>query len=280
MTYIMLKVIIIAVAVLSLGLVGTSSFQIVDTGNVGVLRTWGEASMVPQSEGLHWVIPIAQTITPMSIQIQKYESNTDSASKDLQTVMTQVTVNYHPDKASVPKIFQQIGIFYEDRIINPAIEETVKQVTAQFNAEELITKRPLVKQQIEEAITARLLINDIIVDHVSITEFTFSKLFTSAIELKVEAEQKAQKAENDLIRIEVEARQRITEANGLAEAKKLIGDAEAYALNAVGQALAKNPDLLTMENIKQWDGVLPYFLSGGEGESPTILLSVTPPERP
>ncbi|KKM97404.1 hypothetical protein LCGC14_1168300 [marine sediment metagenome] len=266
---------IAAVVVVGLVALGFASFQIVESGQVGVLRTWGEVDMTPVGEGGHFVIPVMQVITPMSIQIQKYESGTESASKDLQTVNTIVAVNYHPQPSKVPFIYQQLGEFYEDRIINPAIEETVKQVTANFNAEELITKRPLVKQQIEEAISDRLAINDIVVDHISITTFEFGAEFNEAIEKKVKAEQDAQTAQNLVIKFEAEAQQRIAEAEGIAQAKERIGDAEAYALSVVGQALKENPDLLTMENIKQWDGVLPYFLTNGEsGNSPTILLSV------
>lgn len=270
-------------AVVAVGLVGLgfASFQIVESGEIGVLRTWGEVDMTPVQEGGHFVIPVMQVITPMSIQIQKYESTTDSASRDLQTVTSQIAVNYHPLPDKVPFVFQQLGENYEDRIINPAIEETVKQVTANFNAEELITQRPQVKAQIEEEITKRLAINDIMVDHISITDFQFSALFAKAIEDKVEAEQKAIKAENDLVRIQVEAQQVIAEAYGIAESKKAIGDADAYALSVVGKALRENPDIIVLENVKRWDGVLPYFYTQGEGgNSPTILLSVANQERP
>lgn len=261
--------------------VANMSYATVDSGEIGVLRTFGETSMEPQQEGFHWILPIAQTITPMSIQIQKYESATPSASKDLQSVRTEITVNYHPDPSMVPVVFQQLGVNYEDRIINPAIEETVKQVTANFNAEELITQRPLVKAEIENAIKTRLAINNIIVDHVSITDFRFSDKFDKVIEEKVEAEQKAFKAENDLLRIEIEAKQAIAKAYGIAESKKAIGDAEAYALTVVGEALRSNSDLLTKEYINNWNGVLPYFYSsGGEGNTPQLLLSVESTRSP
>lgn len=286
MTYMIMKLSIVLVIVLSLGMVGLSSFTVVEGGTIGVLKTWGEISMEPQGEGLHIVIPMAQNITPMSIQIQKYESNAESASKDLQTVTTEVTVNYHLLADKIPYIFQNIGLSYEDRIINPAIEETVKQVTARFNAEELITKRPQVKSAIEESIATRLMIDNIMVDHISITEFTFGSEFNRAIEQKVKAEQDALTAQNLVAKKQAEALQRIAEAEGLAGAKiavaegeaqaiMLKGDAEAYKLSIIGEALKANPDLLTLENIQKWNGILPkFFMSSGDGDSPQLLLSV------
>jgi regulator of protease activity HflC (stomatin/prohibitin superfamily) len=275
MAYTIVKLAVVAVILVITVGIASASFQQVDAGHIGTKLTWGNVDKTPIQEGGYFVIPMYQEIVQMSIQIQKYVSDTESASKDLQSVRTQVTVNYHPLPDKVPEVYQQLGQSYEDRIINPAIEETVKQVTANFNAEELITQRPLVKAQIEEAIQNRLFINNIMVDHVSITEFTFSEKFNQVIELKVEAEQKAFKAVNDLKRIEVEAKQRIAEAYGIAESKKAIGDAEAYALSVVGKALDENPDLIVLENIKRWNGILPEFLlQGGESGSPAILLSV------
>lgn len=281
----MVKLIIGIAIIAIIAVVLVTGIQKVDSGDIGVLRTGGEVDQIPRSEGYHLVIPVIQEITPMSIQIQKYESSAASASKDLQTVETEVTVNYHLLGDKVPWIFQNLGMSFEDRIIKPAILETVKQVTANYNAEELITKRPEVKAAIEESIQSRLAQNEIIVDSISITEFDFSISFNAAIEAKVESLQKALKAENDIAIREAEARQRITvsegiaaatiaEAEGNAAAVRLAGDAEAYAIDVKAAALKANPDLLAYQNIQQWNGELPYFYSGSDGDSPQMLLSI------
>ena len=118
-------------------------------------------------------------------------------------------------------------------LFNLLIEETVKQVTANYNAEELITKRPLVKQDIESSIRERLNQFEVVTEVISITDFEFSPLFAQAIEAKVEAEQKALKAENDLLRIEVEAKQREANAIGVANANiaEAKGEAELLPLS-------------------------------------------------
>jgi prohibitin 2 len=79
-----------------------------------------------------------------------------SASKDLQEVKTQVALNYHLDPENVQVLYLRAGVDYTNRIIIPAIQESVKQVTTRFNAEELITKREMVKNEIEEQIRAWL----------------------------------------------------------------------------------------------------------------------------
>ena len=271
------KIVLMAIIVLIIiGVVASSSVKIVDAGNRGILTHWSAVDLTnaPLDEGIHFVIPFQDDVVQMEVRTLKYDTSTRSASKDLQTVQTTVTVNYHPDTERVHYLYKEIGLSYENRVIQPAIDETVKQVSANYNAEELITKRPLVKADIENAIRERL--NQFYIDTevISITDFEFSPLFAKAIESKVEAEQKAQKAENDLIRIEVEARQLEAQAVGLAAANIAEAQGEAEAISIINQALSNNPFYLEWLKTQAWDGRLPLVV--GEGGTPFISIPTTP----
>ena len=271
------KGILIGIVVLIIiGVVAASAVQIVDAGHRGVLLHWNavDTNVLPLDEGLHFVTPFADSVVNMEVRTLKYVKSTSSASKDLQTVSTAVTVNYHPSPDSVHHLFKEVGLSYESRIIQPAIEEVVKQVTANYNAEELITKRPQVKSDIESEISTRLNDYNIITEVVSITDFQFSALFAQAIESKVEAEQKAFKAENDLLRIEVEARQHEAQALGIAQANIAEAKGEAEAIKIINDALAQNPNYLDWLKIQGWDGKLPLVV--GEGGTPFIQIPTEP----
>jgi regulator of protease activity HflC (stomatin/prohibitin superfamily) len=271
------KVIIIGVILLIIvGVVVSASAQIVDSGNRGVLLHWNavDTKSPPLEEGLHFVVPFQDSVVNMEVRTLKFVKSTSSASKDLQTVSTEVTVNYRPSPNSVHTLYKEVGLEYESRVIQPAVEEVVKQVTANYNAAELITKRPQVKSDIEQEITTRLNVYNIITDVISITDFQFSQLFAQAIESKVEAEQKAQKAENDLIRIEVEARQLAAQAEGLAAANIAEASGEAKAIEIINAALAQNPFYLEWLKTQAWDGKLPLVV--GEGGTPFIQIPVEP----
>lgn len=257
-------------------MVASASVQIVDSGNRGVLLHWSavDTTVPPLEEGLHFVTPFQDSVVNIEVRTMKLAKSTSSASKDLQTVSTEVTVNYRPSPNSVHILYKEIGLDYENRVIQPAVEEVVKQVTANYNAAELITKRPLVKADIESEITTRLNEYNIITDVISITDFQFSALFAQAIESKVEAEQKAQKAENDLIRIEVEARQHEAQAEGLAAANIAEARGEAEAIAIINQALSTNPNYLEWLKTQAWDGRLPLVV--GEGGTPFISIPVKP----
>src|ERR671921_796658 len=178
----------IIIGIIIISVIASSSVSIVDAGNRGILVQFGNvATENSLDEGIHFVIPFRDNVVQIEVRTQKIVESATSASKDLQDVSTQVALNYHvnPDRAQV--LYQQLGPDYANRVIVPAIQESVKQVTARFNAEELITKREAVKNQIEEQITARLGAYNIVVDALSITEFQFSPQFTAAVEGKAQA---------------------------------------------------------------------------------------------
>ncbi|MBA4718529.1 MAG: prohibitin family protein [Nitrosopumilus sp.] len=260
------------VVLIILGVIVSSAVQIVDAGHRGVLLHWNavDLNIQPLTEGLHFVTPFADSVVQMEIRTLKFVKATSSASKDLQTVSTEITVNYHPAPNSVNILFQSVGLDYENRIITPTVEEVVKQVTANYNAEELITKRPQVKSDIEAEINKRLIDFNIVTEIVSITDFQFSALFAQAIESKVEAEQKAFKAENDLKRIEVEARQHAAQAEGIAQANVVQANGEAQAIKIINNALSSHPEYLEWLKTQQWDGKLPLVV--GEGGTPFIAI--------
>lgn len=271
------KGIVIAIlALIVIGVIASASVQIVDAGYRGVLLHWNavDTSVPPLEEGLHFVVPFQDTVINTEVRTTKFVKSTSSASQDLQTVSTEVTVNYRPSPDSINILYKQVGPDYENRIIQPAIEEVVKQVTAQYNAESLITKRPLVKSDIEGEIISRLNEFNIITDAVSITDFQFSPLFASAIESKVEAEQKALKATNDLRRIQIEAEQREAEAQGIAKANIAEAQGEAEAIKIINEALAQNPNYLEWLKTQRWDGKLPLVV--GEGGTPFIQIPTRP----
>jgi prohibitin 2 len=164
----------------------TRSIRIIDAGNRGVLLNFSPVDISKSlKEGIHFVVPLRDEVVQMGVRTQKIMEDKISASKDLPEVKTQVALNYHLDPENVQVLYLIVGLDYTNRIIIPAIQESVKQVTTRFNAEELITKREMVKNEIEEQIRAWLVAYNIAVNTISITEFQFSDEFVKAVEEKV-----------------------------------------------------------------------------------------------
>jgi regulator of protease activity HflC (stomatin/prohibitin superfamily) len=226
------------------------SVFIVGPGERGILLQLGNMQGIYDS-GLHFKIPLIQNVVLMDVRTQKIQDPVDAASKDLQSIHTLVALNYHVDPTKVDVLYQEIGLSFEDRIIRPALQESVKATTAQFTAEELITKRAEVKENIKAKLVERLSKSYMNIVDFSIVDFKFSEDFEAAIESKQTAVQTALKAENDLRRIEIEAKQQIETAK-----------ADAESIRIQGEALKNNQGLVQLKFVEKWNGVLPYYMMG------------------
>lgn len=244
-------------------MVAIMSVYTISAGERGILMTFGKPSVDSVQEGLHFKFPIAQTVKKMEVRTQKIETDADSASKDLQNVETTIALNFHLMPASVPRLYQEIGTDYKERIIDPAIQESVKAVTARFTAEELITRRPEVRQGMQEEIKVRLVKYYVAVDDFNIVNFQFSEEFDAAIEQKVTAEQLKLKAQMDLERILIEKEQII--AKGQAEAESLRLQKTEITPDLVKlreiEVMSKALDV-QLEAIMKWNGILPQVTGG------------------
>ena len=255
-------------------LVAVSSIALIDAGDRGVLLTWGKVEDKVLQPGLNFIIPFAQSVIHTDVRTLKVEHDASAASKDLQTVSTKVALNFHLDSDKVNAIYIRLGNNYGDKIIAPAIQEAVKASTAKFTAEELITKRDVVKEAINEELRNRLRVYDIITENILITNFDFSPQFNAQIEAKVTAEQKALTEQNTLKTVEYQAQQKIAEANGQATATLQKAKAEAEAIRITAEALKQNPQLIQLEAVKKWNGILPNFMFGsGSNSIPFIDIS-------
>ena len=244
------------IAVLAILFIGANAFAAVEYGHVGLYKTFGKLNENTLGPGIHFKIPFIQDVIQVNTQVTKSETDTSASSKDLQPVSTHVAVNYSVNKASVFHLMNNIGGNYDSIIINPAIQEIVKEVTAKYPAEDLITRRDVVAGEVSDQLKARLAKYDLIVNDINIVNFKFSDAFNQSIEAKQVAQQQALKAENDLRRIEIEAKQKIAQAQ-----------AEAESLRLKKQEVT--PELVQLKQIEvqekaldKWNGVLPTVTGG------------------
>jgi prohibitin 2 len=256
-----------AIAIGAIILVGSSAV-IVGAGQRGVLLRFGAVTGTSFDEGLHFKIPFADQVVLMSTQIQKYTAPATSSSKDLQVVTTEVTLNYQLVAGEVGEIYRTMRQDYENRVMQPFIQEAVKSTTANYDAEELITQRPAVRSALEDEMRDRLTARGIAVVQLSITDFQFSEAFQQAIEAKVTAVQQALEAQNALERVQFEAQQQIT-----------LAEAEARGLEL--QKAQITPDLIQLRQlevqriaVEKWNGVMPSVVTSG---GPVPMLDVFRP---
>ena len=241
------------------------SAKCVPVGHLGVLKHWGKVSHKKVlGEGLNFVVPIRTTLKSLNVKLLKFDQEATASSKDLQDVKTLVTIQFSLYEVSY--LYQQVGdenqiIFV---ILKPAVEESVKAVTAKYTAEELITKRAEAKLKIEREIEGFLKTTltekglketSLRISNVAITDFSFSEEFNKSIEMKVKAEQRALQAKNEKIK-------KITDAEAIAEKIRIESVATANAIRREARALKENPLLIEYKRMEKWDGKLPNVTGG------------------
>jgi len=227
------------------------SFFIVSPGEVGVIVRLGKVNRIVDG-GLHFKIPLIESVRKIDTRISREDTKSEAASKDLQSIHATIALNYGIKKSYANKIYTNFlnRENLEERIVAPAVQETMKSVTAKFTAEELITNRAIVSDHIKKDLSHRLISYGIDIDAVSIVDFDFSPEFNKAVESKNVAVQKSLKAERDLTRIKIESEQKIS-----------IAKAEAESLRLQKTEISEN--MIRLRAIQKWDGKLPSVVGSG-----------------
>lgn len=268
-----------AAIALLIGFIGIlSCFEIVSPGHRGVVTRLGTVQEKPLDEGLNFKAPW-DSVEEWSVQVRKMEVDADAGSKDLQTVHTKISINYHLNPAATPEIRRNLGSYYETSIIAPAIHESVKAVVAHHPAAELLAERASVRNDMQKALQDKL--NNIqpdafTISALNIENFRFEDSFNAAIAAKQVAEQEAYRARNEVEKEKAEADKKIEQARGRAESRRLEAqasadatrveaEARAQAINVEAAALRDNPAILQLRAIERWDGTMPRVVGKDSG---------------
>ncbi len=252
-------------AILAVLFLAGNAATVVPAGHTGVVVTLGQVSQNVLSEGFHFKAPFVQSVQNISNKIQVYEAPASAVSKDLQTVSSTIAVNYRLISNMSAQMYQNVGTDYQTVLITPVVQECMKAATAKYTAEELITKRTAVGDEVKTELDTKLNDYGIYIEKFNIVNFDFSAEFNAAIEAKQVAEQNLIKTQTEqkqqIVIAEAEAKKKVIAANAEAEAILAKAEAQADANKKIEESLSNK--VLMYNQIDKWNGVMPKVTSGG-----------------
>lgn len=221
-----------------------SCFKVVGVGKVAVITSFGNVSREVNS-GMVLKAPWPfEKIYAFDAKTQKDNTDAAASSQDLQDVNFTLVTNYRLDDKRIGDLYKTVGTDYKARIIDPAIQESVKATSAKFTAQNLIQKRTEVKDSALATLKQRLEPRGIVIEDISITNIKFSEEFTKAIESKQVAAQEAEKSKYAIEAAKNNAQAKIEDAKGQAQANDLLKQ-------------SISAETLESKAIDKWDGKMP-----------------------
>merc|ERR1712157_336626 len=198
-----------------------------------------------------------------------------TGTKDLQMVNIKLRVLWRPVIEELPRLYRELGVDFDERVLPSIGNEVLKSVVAQYNAEELLSKRAEVSERIKKELLKRAENFHLTLDDVAITHLTFGREFMKAIEAKQVASQEAERQQWVVKKAEQERRAVVTRAEGEAEAASII----TQAMEKTGNAII---EVRRIDAAKEIAGKLAnsrnivYLPSsnGKSGSGPGLLLSI------
>ncbi len=253
----------------------------IDAGHVGIVKRFGNVIDVVDP-GLHVKIPYADTVEEMEVRERAFTMKLEAASQDPLEIPITVTVNWLVKRTNVKDLYIQFGSLaqFEQRIIQPRLNDAVKGVTSGYTVNDLLRKRTEYRDRSQQTFAARMP-DDIQITGFSIVNIGFPPEYTKAIRDKQVAREQAeterfvlerQKLTSTQVTQSAEAQRDADKAraDGRAYEIKVQGEAQADAIRIMGDALAKNPLVVEYKKMERWNGTFPATFMGGDAAARTL----------
>lgn len=223
----------------------------IKTGEIGVITQFGAVQDRVMTAGLNFKLPFIQGVKKMNCKTQEISTENESSTKDLQDIVMNVSINYSVNVENATQLYKTVGKDYKDIILVPTLADTIKTVSAEYTAEETVTKRAELGNKIYEKLNQRLNEQGINVINVNIINLSFSEAYNQAIEEKQIATQRTLTAQQELETAKVEAEKKVVQAQGEADSNRILNE-------------SLSQENLTKMFIDKWNGTLPTYMSGDE----------------
>lgn len=267
------NVVLTAVATIIALFVIFGSFRVISAEQVGIPVTLGKVGSTPRY-GLTMKWPVITKYVKFEKTTQRMSLTDQTYTKDLQPAEVKYTFTYKIVAERACELYILAGKGYENKLIDPALDDALKGVFGKWTATELVANRNQVANEIEARLNEELPTGYFTDISVKLDDISYSDAFEKGIEAKVLAEQDAQKSKNMTVQVEEEGRQKVIRAKAEADAAIAAAEGKAKAMDIEGAAIRRNSQYLELkkldvqgqmaESAKNWETVI---MSSGQANA-------------
>ncbi len=232
-------------------LLQSCGFKVISDGNVGVKSTMGKVELDEYKSGLHFFAPVMTSMKEINIKEQTKEDKLSAYSSDNQIIDVAYKVNYRPESDKIAELYINQGSNFIEVILPQRVTASIKDVLGKYKATDLVQVRGEANREIKKIIDDKLSGTGINCVSFEVTNFDYDDDFETAVKNKIVAKEKAIEEQNRTVQIKEQAEQIVLQA-----------EAEAKSIQVKAMALAKNKDIILLDAIEKWDGVLPVYMLG------------------
>jgi prohibitin 1 len=241
------------------------SFKIVPAGHVGIVDTFGKVNNQFLNSGFHFVNPFAK-VSKISIKTRKISSNISVPSQEGMLIELESSLLYKLDAEKVVEIYKTVGLNYEDVILSPQLDSTIRHVTSKYDAKALYTStgREMMTNEVKQELQTAIQNRGIIVEDIPLKNIKLPKKLTEAIEFKLSAEQESQKMKFVLEKETLEAERKRIEATGISDFQKIVSE-------GISEQLLIWKGIEATEKLAESNNSKVVVIGGGKSGLPLIL---------
>jgi regulator of protease activity HflC (stomatin/prohibitin superfamily) len=202
------------------------SFVTIDAGEAGVLwKRFGGGVVTDQpalGEGFHLVAPW-NDVQKYEVRQQEYFDQMKVLSSNGLDIQLDATAWYQPNKSKLGMLHKTKGVNYLERVVRPALRSATREVVGRYTPEQIYSsKRAIIQNEIFVE-TKKILDNQYIqLNNVLVRDVTLPQTIKEAIERKLRQEQESLEYEFRLVKAEKEAQKVRIEAQGKADANRIL----------------------------------------------------------
>jgi regulator of protease activity HflC (stomatin/prohibitin superfamily) len=274
----------VVLLVVAAPLAGLFAWSPVEEGNVKVVKKWGATTGTTFEPGPHFINPVAQSTTSLSVRPQSYtmsstQNEGERQGDDAIRVLTEdglrvdidVTVRYRIDQSEAVAFYKDYRTLAtaEERLIRPSIRSVLRTEAGRLPVTEIYTGegQTRLKQAAERELGNDFAEAGLILEAVQVRNVELPSEYARAVEQKEITEQRRQQKQSELEVEELEAQRKRIEAQGEAEANRI-----------VSQSLDRR--VLAQKYLDTLDETDTVYIPVGEGGYPQFVQDIDADSRP